>query len=277
MRRALITAFVLAVSALPASPALATTQTAGAGPVTATFTFSGHYPNYSGLRLRISQSGSVLYDHPVRSKTCGKYCAPGATGPRASSVHILDLAGTGQPNVVLDLYSGGAHCCSIEQVFTFDPATMTYAATERNFGDPGARIEDLSHDGHKEFVTADDSFAYAFTDFAASGLPLQILTFSGGRFHDVTAAYPGLVRTDAADWLRTFTHMARQHYADSVGVIAAWAADEYRLGRSAAANRFLAAQARAGHLKSALGRSEPQGQRFVAALKAFLRRHGYTP
>jgi hypothetical protein len=276
MRRALIIALVLATSAVLAPAALATTQTASAGAVTATFSFTGKFPNYSGLHLRIAQSGSVLYDRPVSSKTCGKFCAPGATGSKASSVHIIDLDHTGQPNVVLDIYSGGAHCCSIEQVFTFDTATRTYAKAERNFGDPGDRIEDLGHDGRFEFVTADDAFAYAFTDFAASGLPVQILKFSGGRFHDVTNQYPALIRADAAGWLKVFKGMARQHYADSVGVIAAWAADEYRLGKSAAANRYLSQQATAGHLKSALGRSEPQGRKFVAALKRFLRRHGYS-
>jgi hypothetical protein len=276
MRRALIIALVLATSAVLAPAALAMTQTASVGAVTATFSFTGKFPNYSGLHLRIAQSGSVLYDRPVSSKTCGKFCAPGATGSKASSVHIIDLDHTGQPNVVLDIYSGGAHCCSIEQVFTFDPATRTYAKAERNFGDPGDRIEDLGHDGRFEFVTADDAFAYAFTDFAASGLPVQILKFSGGRFHDVTNQYPALIRADAAGWLKVFKGMARQHYADSVGVIAAWAADEYRLGKSAAANRYLSQQATAGHLKSALGRSEPQGRKFVAALKRFLRRHGYS-
>ena len=275
MRRILITVLVLAASAVPASAALATTQTASAGGVTATFTFAGKYPNYTGLHLTIAQSGAVLYDQPVRSKTCGKFCAPGATGAKASSVHIIDLDHTGQPNVVLDIYTGGAHCCSIAQVFTFNPGTKTYAKVERNFGDPGYRLEDLSHDGHFEFVTADDAFAYTFTDFAASGLPLQILTFTGSRFVDVTDRYPALIRKDAAFWLKTFKGMRRQHYQDSVGVIAAWAADEYRLGRSAAANRYLSQQAKAGHLKSALGRSVPQGQRFVAALKKFLRRHGY--
>lgn len=275
MRRLLITVLVLASSALLAPAALATTQTASAGGVTATFTFAGKYPNYTRLHLTIAQAGSVLYDQPVRSKTCGKYCAPGATGPHVSSVHIIDLDHTGQPNVVLDLFSGGAHCCSIEQIFTFDSATRTYAKAERNFGDPGARIQDLNHDGRFEFVTADDRFAYEFTDFAASGLPVQILTFSGGRFHDVTDHYPGLIRKDAAMWLRTFKGMARQHYIDSVGVIAAWAADEYRLGKSAAANRYLAEQAAAGHLRSPLGSSVAQGRKFVAALKRFLRRHGY--
>jgi hypothetical protein len=275
MRRSLITVLVLAAFALLAPAALATTQTATGGAVTATFTYTGQFPSYSGLHLTIAQSGSVLYDQPVSSKACGTYCGPGATGAKASSVHVIDLDDIGQPNVVLDLYTGGAHCCWVEQVFTFDPGTMTYAKTERNFGDPGDRIEDLNHNGHFEFVTADDWFAYAFTDFAASGLPVQILSFSGSHFQDVTDSYPALIRKDATTWLKAFKGMARGHYADSVGVIAAWAADEYRLGRSVAANRYLHQQAKAGHLKSALAPNEPQGQKFVAALQRFLRRHGY--
>jgi hypothetical protein len=274
MRRALIIGLVLAASALLAPAALATTQTATGGSVTATFTFTGKFPSFTGLHLTIARSGAVVYDQAVKSAACGNICAPQATG-KASSVHVIDLDHTGQPNVVLDLYTGGAHCCSVEQVFTFDPATMTYAMTEHNFGDPGARIEDLKHDGQFEFVTADDRFAYAFTDFAASGLPLQILTFSGGQFQDVTKTYPALIRKDAASWLKAFKRMARDHYADSVGVIAAWAADEYRLGKSAAANRYLHQQAKAGHLKSALSPGEPSGQKFVSALQRFLRRHGY--
>lgn len=275
MRASLVITVVLAVSGLAAPAALATTQQSRSGAVSARFSFTGHYPQYKGLRLRIAQSGKVLYDKKVSSPTCGRFCAPGATGRHASSVHVIDLEHTGRPDVVLDLFSGGAHCCSIEQVFSFDPGTMTYVKTERNFGDPGERIEDLGHDGRFEFVTADDAFAYTFTDFAASGLPVQILTFSGRRFHDVTDSYPALVRKDAAVWRKAFKGMARQHYADSVGLIAAWAADEYRLGNKAMADRYLHKQALAGHLKSALGPTEPQGLKFVAVLQRFLRRHGY--
>jgi hypothetical protein len=275
MRRGLISVLVLAAFALLAPAALATTQTASQGAVIATFSYTGQFPNYSRLHLTIAQSGSVLYDSPVQSKTCGKFCAPGATGAKASSVQVIDLDHTGQPNVILNLFTGGAHCCSVAQIFTFDPGTMTYAETEHDFGDPGARVQDLNHDGHFEFVTADDRFAYAFTDFAASGLPLQILTFTGSRFQDVTDSYRALIRKDAATWLKAFRQLDHGHDIDSVGVIAAWAADEYRLGKVAAANRFLHQQAKAGHLKSPLGASVPQGQRFVTKLLKFLRQHGY--
>jgi hypothetical protein len=276
VRRLLVIVCAATALLLVAAPAaLATTQTAQSGAVTATFTFSGRYPNFTGLHLSIAQGGTLFYDQPVVSKLCGRFCAPGSTSANTSSVQVLDLEHDGQPDVVLDLYSGGAHCCFIEQVFSFDPGTMTYGKTQHDFGDPGAQIVDLGHDGRFEFLTADDSFAYEFTDFAASGLPIQILTFSGGQFLNVTRQYPTLIAKDAARWMKAFNSMAKQHYSDSVGLVAAWAADEESLGHGKLVNGFLARQLKAGHLNSALSPTEPAGAKFVATLRKFLRTHGY--
>jgi hypothetical protein len=277
LRRPLVILCVVTVLSLLVAPAaLATTQTAQSGNVTATFTFSGSYPNFTGLQLTIAQGSMVLYDEPVTSNLCGSYCAPASPSGGQSSVHVLDLEHNGQPDVLLDLYSGGAHCCWIEQIFSFDPGTMTYAATQHDFGDPGEEVVDLRHDGRYEFLTADDWFAYEFTDFAASGLPIQILTFSGRHFFNVTRQYPKLVARDAARWMKAFNAMAKQHYSDSVGVVAAWAADEELLGHRKVVNAFLANQLKAGHLNSALSPEEPGGARFVAKLRKFLRAHGYA-
>jgi hypothetical protein len=187
-------------------------------------------------------------------------------------VQVVDLENNGEPDVVLDLYSGGAHCCTVVEVFSFNAATATYVKTEQVFGDPEAKIVDLGHTGHFEFLTADDSFAYEFTDFAASGLPIEILTFANGHFTDVTRSYPKLIAKDAALWLRAFKSQARQHYPDSVGVIAAWAADEDLLGHTKLVKRFLHKQAVAGHLNAPFGAG---GTKFVAKLQKFLRRGGY--
>jgi hypothetical protein len=277
VRRLLVIVCAVTALSLAAAPAaLATTQTAQSGDVTATFTFAGKYPNFTGLHIAIAQGGRVFYDQPVLSKLCGKFCAPGSTSGNASSVHLLDLEHDGQPDVLLDLYSGGAHCCFIEQVFSFDPGTMTYGMTQRDFGDPGEQIVDLGHNGQFEFLTADDSFAYEFTDFAASGLPIQILTFSGGHFRGVTRQYPKLIAKDADRWMKAFNSMAKQHYSDSVGLAAAWVADEELLGHAKLVNRFLARQLKAGHLNSALSPEEPGGAKFVAKLRKFLRAHGYV-
>ena len=273
----LIAGLVAALTLLVApATALATTQTAQLGDVSATFTFTGSYPNYTGLHLSIAQGTTVFYDQPVVSSVCGKYCAPGSPSAKESSVRVLDLEHSGQPDVILDLYSGGAHCCSIEQVFSFDPGTMTYAMTQHDFGDPGEQVVDLGHNGRYEFLTADDRFAYEFTDYAASGLPIQILTFSGRHFVNVTRDYPKLIARDAARWLKAFNSMAKQHYLDSVGVVAAWVADEELLGHVRLVNRFLSRQVALGHLNSALSPQEPGGAKFVAKLRRFLRTHGYV-
>ncbi len=276
MKRTLLAAFVATTLFLISAPAaFATTQTAQSGDVSATFTFSGVYPKFSGMQLTIAQGGTVFYDEPVTSNACGTYCAPGSPTGLGSSVHVLDLEHDGQPDVVLDLYSGGAHCCSIEQVFSFDPGAMTYVKTQHDFGDPGEQIVDLGHNARYEFLTADDSFAYEFTDFAASGLPIKILTFSGRQFSNVTRHYPKLIARDAARWMKAFKSMAKQHYSDSVGVAAAWAADEELLGHAKLVNAFLANQLQAGHLNSALSLGEPSGAKFVTKLRRFLRTHGY--
>ncbi len=274
MRRALVTVIVAATCLIAAPTALATTQTAQAGNVTATFTFQGKFPNYTGQTLEIAQGGTVFYDEPVTSKFCGDECAPLSAVTSKSAVSVVDLEHDGQPDVVLDLYSGGAHCCTIAQVFSFDPGTMTYGETETNFGDPGARIVDLRHNGRYEFLTADDTFAYEFTDYAGSGMPIKILRFTNGGFLNVTRNFPRLVAKDAAFWLKSFKGMAGDGYQDSAGVIAAWAADEDRLGHVKLVNTYLAQQAKLGHLNSPLY-PQASGQRFIVKLKRFLRAHGY--
>jgi hypothetical protein len=275
VRRALLIGGLAVLLLATAPAALATTQTASAGNVTATFTFQGTSPHIHGQHLQIVRGGTVLYDKPVESSFCGTMCDPFTPPGGRLAVNVVDLEHDGEPDVLLALYSGGAHCCVLVQVFSLDPGTMSYVKTERNFGDSGDELVDLNHDGHYEFLTADDSFAYAFTDYAASGLPIQILTFSGRHFTDMTRAYPGLIAKDAANWMKAFKGLAKQHYQDSVGVVAAWAADEELLGNNRLVNRFLARQLKLGHLNSALAPQEPGGAKFVASLRRFLRKRGY--
>lgn len=266
VRRALVITVVAVAGLAGAAPALATTQSAQSGNVKATFTFHGTAPNYSRQRLRIERAGKVVYDKPVVARRCGHLCGPG--GVHSSSVHVLDLEHNARPDVVLDLFSGGAHCCFIEQVFSYAAAANTYRRTERDFGDPGAQIKDLGHDGRFEFLSADDRFANRFTDFADSGLPIQIWAFKSGQLTDVTRRYPALIAKDASGWLRAFT----TSHANGEGFIGAWAADEDLLGRTSLVKSTLATERQRGHLRGPI----ESGATFVADLQTFLRKLGYT-
>lgn len=255
----------------------AATETVTAQDLAVTYTYHGSSPVTTASHLRIVRNGRVVFDRAVTSKWCGAECSPNEIVGARKVVHIVDLQPGGSPSVVLDLYTGGAHCCSVEQVYSFPANASRVHRSEHDFGDPGARLEKLGASGSFDFVSADDDFAYAFTDFAASGLPIQVLSYSHNSFHNVTRSFPGLIAKDAAQWMAAFHAQASSHYGDSVGVVAAWAADEDMLGRSAAVASFLATQSAAGHLNSAINPTNLSGHRYVVALQRLLRRDGYAP
>jgi hypothetical protein len=268
-------ATTIAVSLVTSLPAGAASQTVRSGDVAVTYTYHGTPPLSSHSVLKISEGGKVLFDQAVTSKWCGDECSPSIIARDRKVVHIVRLNSSGPPDVVLDLYSGGAHCCFVEQVYSLAPDSQVVHKAEFNFGNPGVRLVRLDSGADYDFLSANNDFAYAFTDFAASGMPIEIFSFSRGAFHDVTRSFPSLIRKDAAQWMNTFRSQASTHYQDSVGVVAAWAADEDMLGHSSGVAKFLTAQANAGHLNSALYPVTPRDQRYVVALQKFLRKHGY--
>lgn len=271
-----MTVAFLCLSATSRAVAASKSVTASLGDVAATLTYhqgsdSFGNPTFSQLRLLITNSGQSLHDEPVTSRFCGSECwvESFAGGP----LFVKDLEGNGQPAVVLDLYTGGAHCCSVVQVFSYDPAVMTYRLTEHDFGDPGARLTDVDGNGSLQFESADDRFAYEFTSFAYSGLPRQIWRFQNGRFLDVTRQFPQAVAADARRQWRQFLADRRQGLG--LGFIAAWAADEDLLGHGTAVTRTLAKQARLHQLRSRDGLS-PSGSAFIRKLNRFLKKTGYS-
>lgn len=269
-RRALALAFALTCLA-PALATTAATTSASSGTTSATFTYGGTFPIAIHPLLTIRRSGQVIYHHTVTSSLCANECWPSIAAGEAT-LQIVSLNTSG-PDVVLSLYSGGAHCCFIDQVYA--PNGSTYVKSEYDFGDPGARVTTLPGASTPVFLSADDAFAYAFTDYAASGLPIKILAFTDNHFVDVTRSYPTLITNDAKRWWSAFESQRSTHYADSVGLFAAWAADEYLLGHVANVNAVALAQARAGRLHSGLSPIQASGVTFVRQLEHFLIKRGY--
>jgi len=276
-RPGLIGAIVLASLVVAPTNATASSMTTTSGDVSATFTYSGTFPQSRDARLTITRAGTLVSDVAVSSKWCGHQCWPDSLSPGRTVLHVVRLSQHGPLDVVLDLYSGGAHCCTVEQVFAFDASSGRYQKFEYEFGDPVARLEALGKGGSDVFVSADDRFAYAFTDYAGSGMPIEILSFSRNAFHNVTRSFPKLIAHDAAQWRSAFDSSATSHYGDTVGLAAAWAADEDMLGHFRSVQKFLRLELRAGHLNSALSPIEPGGQKFIAALQRFLSQRGYRP
>ena len=125
------------------------------------------------------------------------------------------------------------------------------------------------------FRAQDERFPYRYTSYAASGSPVALFAFSGGRFVDVTRDHPAAVRKDARDWWAT-TCRAGAAATRSAGVFAAWAADACLLGNRAKVEARLADGVRLGLF--APPRAEtfgPYGQKYATALLRDLVQLGY--
>jgi hypothetical protein len=102
---------------------------------------------------------------------------------------------------------------------------------------------------------------------------MRLLTFRAGAWSDVTRARPETLRADAARWMKEYKK--RRKGTRALGFLAAWVADEYRLGPSGhvTADRFLNAELRAGRLRA--DRAWPRGKAHVSTLKRRLKAWGY--
>ena len=93
-----------------------------------------------------------------------------------SALHDLtgsDLNGDSYPDVVVETFSGGAHCCFGTQVYSLRPdaAVLILKKPESN---AGGYFEYLDADGISEFITYDDSFSYQYCPYAA-GVSVKVI------------------------------------------------------------------------------------------------------
>jgi hypothetical protein len=273
---------VLAVASAIAVAALAPVSVSvSAGPVTATMTATGAasdaiITDATGVRLSIARGGDVAFTGGLRP--CRFGCAPDdPTGARVAELHLADLDGDGEAEVLVDRSDGFTPCCTLETaILRRDPATGGYGEIDRHWGE-GYRVADLDRDHHAELVTGDLRFYQRFAPRVAGfQLPMKILQLRGARLVDVTRAHPVEIRRDA----RSLSRLIRSTDAIADGrrrgsptlaraglmpQLAAYAADERMLGRRAVGDRRVSAEVRRGHVSAG----------FRRVLLGFLKRAGY--
>ena len=235
------------------------------GTVTATLTGTesnaSMLPGLAGARIVVTDGGRTLIDEAVRpappiaagarpqtTVVLDGIGAPPAvaTSPTSQPLCLAQFPGNDRPTVLVGLYSGGAHCCTDVRFLGIPATAANVTGQDDQVGDPGAHV--LVVNGHATIVTADDAFAYRFTDYAASGLPVLVQQITGSTVADVTRRYPGLVRSDASMWWKAF----EANPGDPLGSLAAWTADECILGNEATAFTTLDQLERQGRLHMTL-------------------------
>ena len=264
LNRRITLAFLVAAATSLAAPARASAGTlhAHSGAVSATVTYTGSQApgQEKNLKLTIVRSGKTVVAHrAITYHDCGGYCV-------IAGLDVANVEGNGEPDVVVDLFTGGAHCCWIGLVYRYHAGGYTPIA--RSFGNGDYRIERIG--GRQVFLTTDDRFYYAFASFAASGAPIQIISVSGGRFRDVTRGHTERIMSDAAFWWKTYLSNANDQQSETEGVFADWAADQELLGHGALVQKRLAAELAKHHLHGMIA-----ANKYGKALIAFLRHTGY--
>src|SRR5947209_14946020 len=134
MRIRLLSLLIVVLVLVPAGSAFAktNTETATSGDVTAALTYDYKTTRYGGysfthMHVQITRAGVVMVDSDI-GKECS-YCTPwpASMGSKdANSVTVRDLNGDDEPEVLIDLYSGGANCCWYTNSYRFDPDQNKY-------------------------------------------------------------------------------------------------------------------------------------------------------
>jgi hypothetical protein len=265
---------VLAALSLPGAAQAevkAGTVTATSGAVRATLSWKAGEFGARAARLTVARTGATLFD-AAPSSDCEDSCLYLPSGARTSPLQVADLDGDGEPEVLADVFTGGAHCCAKTALLRFTGSA--YAVTEAEWGNGGYDLRDLDGDGRPELVSGDDAFAAAFTAYAASFSPPHVLDYDAsvaGSLRDVTRSFPALARTNGRRALRELRR-ARRQGGETLGFAAAYVADLYLQRKGRDVRPWLASARKRGDLRSIDG---PAPRSFDRRLLAFLRKHGY--
>jgi hypothetical protein len=192
------------------------------------------------------------------------------------SVKVRDLDG-GEPEMLLELYTQGAHCCTVVLALRHDAPAAAYRPRLLFFGNYGYKLVDLDHDGLPELSAFDERFIYTFGAYVFSSAPPQISQYREGRLIDVTRRFSAVIRRNAARVGKAFLARKRTPPDEDLRTfVAVYVADQYLLGRPAEAKRALDYALAHGLLyrgRNYLG--APAGANFVRVLMRDLRKWGY--
>jgi hypothetical protein len=232
---------------------------------------------YEDVRIKITRGGAVLLDALVPAPCDECPIIPAGLGERdMRSLNLRDLDADGEPEALVELYTGGAHCCRYTQIYAYHAATNAYRRVKGSWGDYGYELLNLDDDPQLELESSDWRFAGAFTAYAASAAPPRVFEFTGGRLVDVTRNFRSLIKSNLRTYLRLYKKWRDDDEAPEVrGFLAAYVADKYLLGQGDTAFDLVYAAYRRGDLSPPAEFGGPRGKRYISALRRFLRKTGY--
>lgn len=193
-----------------------------------------------------------------------------------------------KPQLLLNTFTGGAHCCLHIQVADWIGGKWKIVDVGTFDGEPFDIFpHDVDGDGVADLVYYDDRFAYAFCAYACSWMPPRIFNIRKGKAADVSSQprYRALFEKDYAAARKSCGDPEDGNAAACAGMVA----DGARLGRAAEAWTFALAhvqtdddwtfpgcKVKADPAKGCPKAQAYRGKDFQISLTKFLAETGYT-
>jgi hypothetical protein len=201
------------------------------------------------------------------------------TAAMYAAIELMDLDNDGTAEVVVQTFTGGAHCCQLYTTYSwqgeqFVPVYFGY------LDGGGGEFKDLDNDGRMEFVTLDNAFFYAFSSYAASYPPQVVLTYGDGQYRDATAQFQDYLAETSEDMRQAIEDSEYRRAGAVNGVLAGYVAQEIRRGHYREAWQYMLSQYNRNDdwgLEIYDDQGEVVGRHpdFPTALYAFLQELGY--
>jgi hypothetical protein len=279
-------ALALAGLSLPAGAAAQqrTVETASSGSVTVELSYvkrtrgrgEFRFSEFRDFRVRILRDGQVLYDKAV-GEPCEQFCTPAESALTGKHVGLRDLNGDGEPEAIVDLFTGGSSCCVLVLAYGYDAAVNVYRRARLETGG-GFVARDYGGDGLIELVGDDFRFRGLFTCGACGSRPIRIWHYGLTRFEVVTREFPSKIRAHARRMKRFYERVRHRKDAPAFvkGALTPYTADLCLIDRCGAGFRLVRLALRRGELdRRSIFDVSPLGPAYLRALKRFLRRSGY--
>lgn len=226
----------------------------------------GRIPRVLQPRLTLTSSAkttATFQPKPVPDTPGHGLLVPGVNAPGGGAPALCLANFASKPVALIGLTSAFNQCCYL--LDTYAPGVEPRSSMQD--GLVGAQLRVFG--GQPVMVTGDGRFLARFTDYADSPAPLRVLTVRNGGQRDITDNYRTKLRHEARRWRTNFDNRP----SHGLGYLAAWAADQERLGRDNHVWSTLEQLDDAGKLAGMAG--WPRSQAYISALKRFLTDHGY--
>lgn len=243
----MVVALVLIVSHHASAIVATWTETVSDGPLVATLTTtyfdqSDAFMHADDLQLVVQPAGggpSAVWRGPAFAP----WGPEDAIVARSGAIRLVDVTGDDEAEVLVDMYTGGAHCCAVSYLAWRARSPARYLFRGIRWGNVAPSLTDLDADGAREFVGVDDRFAYAFGPYAVAEFPARVWSLRRSGLTVTTARYHAFaVAAMRRSWAAILAH--RRHGDPTTGAVAAYLANAANVGGVAVAGGW----SRAGRL-----------------------------